>query len=196
MPVALTGGFQPGDECFEQITGRRPMVEATFAPTGRPRAGRGDPPRGRRPRASPRDPATAPSPHVLGVLTDSGETVRGDLVVDAGGRRSALPDWLAAVGARRLSEEKADSGFAYYGRHYRSADGAMPPMLGPPLQAYDSLSMFTGVADNGYWSVVLLGSANDRALRGPVTSTCGSGLPAAIRWSLTGSTPNQSPAST
>jgi hypothetical protein len=41
----------------------------------------------------------------------------------------------------------------------------MPPMLGPPLQPYDSVSWFTGVADNGYWSVVLIGSAKDRALR-------------------------------
>jgi hypothetical protein len=41
----------------------------------------------------------------------------------------------------------------------------MPPMLGPPLQPYDSVSWFTGVADNGYWSVVLVGSAKDRTLR-------------------------------
>ena len=54
----------------------------------------------------------------------------------------------------------------YYARHYRSDDGAMPAMFGPPLQAYDSVSWFTGVADNGNWSVVLLGSAKDRALRG------------------------------
>jgi 2-polyprenyl-6-methoxyphenol hydroxylase-like FAD-dependent oxidoreductase len=165
MPVELTGGFRPGDECFEQITGRRPMVEATFARLAAREPGveirRGAAVRGLVAEGS----GNGAVPHILGVLTDSGETVRGDLVVDAGGRRSALPDWLAAVGARRPREEKADSGFAYYGRHYRSADGAMPPMLGPPLQAYDSLSTFTGVADNGYWSVVLLGSADDRALR-------------------------------
>jgi hypothetical protein len=77
-----------------------------------------------------------------------------------------LPDWLAAIGARRPVEEVADSGFVYYSRHYRSADGAMPPMMGPPLQAYESVSWFTGVADNGNWSVVLIGSAKDRALRG------------------------------
>lgn len=41
----------------------------------------------------------------------------------------------------------------------------MPPMFGPPLQPYDSVSWFTGVADNGNWLVVLLGSAKDRSLR-------------------------------
>jgi 2-polyprenyl-6-methoxyphenol hydroxylase-like FAD-dependent oxidoreductase len=165
MPVELTGGFRPGDECFEQITGRRPMVEATFAQLAAREPGvqirRGVAVRGLVAEGS----GNGAVPHVVGVLTDSGRTIRGDLLVDAGGRRSALPDWLAAVGARRPREDKADSGFAYYARHYRSADGAMPPMLGPPLQAYDSLSTFTGVADNGYWSVVLLGSAKDRALR-------------------------------
>src|SRR6187549_2502720 len=27
IPAAITGGWQPGDERFEQVTGRRPMVE-------------------------------------------------------------------------------------------------------------------------------------------------------------------------
>ena len=165
MPVEVTGGFRPDDVRFEQITGRRPMVEATFA------------------RLAAREPgveirrgvivrglvATEPNgsvPHVHGVVTAGGEHIDADLVVDAGGRRSALPDWLTAIGARRPEEEVADSGFVYYARHYRSDDGAMPAMFGPPLQAYDSVSWFTGVADNGNWSVVLLGSAKDRALRG------------------------------
>ena len=165
MPVEITGGFRPDDARFEQITGRRPMVEATFAQLAAREPGvhirRGVAVRGLL--------ASEPNgsvPHVHGVVTDAGEHIGADLVVDAGGRRSALPDWLAAVGARRPDEEIADSGFVYYARHYRSADGAMPPMFGPPLQAYDSVSWFTGVADNGNWSVVVLGSAKDRALRG------------------------------
>ena len=104
-------------------------------------------------------------PHVVGVVTDDGEQVPGDLVVDAGGRRSAMPDWLAAAGARRPADEVADCGFVYYGRHYRSADGAMPAMFGAPLQAYDSVTFLTLVADNGYWSVVLTASAKDRVMR-------------------------------
>jgi 2-polyprenyl-6-methoxyphenol hydroxylase-like FAD-dependent oxidoreductase len=164
MPVQITGGFRPEDVRFEQITGRRPMVEATFARLAAREPGvhirRGVAVRGLL--------ASEPNgvvPHVHGVVTVGGEHIGADLVVDAGGRRSALPDWVAAIGARRPAEEVADSGFVYYARHYRSADGAMPPMFGPPLQPYESVSWFTGVADHGYWSVVLLGSARDRALR-------------------------------
>ena len=164
MPVEITGGFRPEDVRFEQITGRRPMVEATFARLAAREPGvhirRGVAVRGLL-AAEPNGSV----PHVHGVVTNDGENIGADLVVDAGGRRSALPDWLAAIGARRPAEEVADSGFVYYARHYRSADGAMPAMFGPPLQPYESVSWFTGVADHGYWSVVLLGSAKDRALR-------------------------------
>ena len=51
-----------------------------------------------------------------------------------------LGEWLTAAGAPAPLEERADSGYVDYGRHYRSVDGAMPPMLGPPLQHYESLS--------------------------------------------------------
>ena len=80
---------------------------------------------------SPRcSPTTRPSdgvPHVVGVRTDAGEELRADLVVDAAGRRSSLPKLLTAIGARAPIEEKEDCGFVYYGRHFRSADGEMPP---------------------------------------------------------------------
>jgi 2-polyprenyl-6-methoxyphenol hydroxylase-like FAD-dependent oxidoreductase len=166
MPVAITGGFRPDDARFEQVTGRRPMFEATFARAAAHEPGveirRGVAVRGLVAAAL----RNGDAPHITGVVTDDGEHIAADLVVDAGGRRSALPDWLAAAGARRPDEEIADSGFIYYCRHYRSEDGAMPPMFGPPLQPYESVSWFTGVADNGHWFVVLVGSAKDRALRG------------------------------
>jgi 2-polyprenyl-6-methoxyphenol hydroxylase-like FAD-dependent oxidoreductase len=165
MPAQLTGGFQPGDERFTQVTGRRPMFEATFARLAAREPGveirRGVSVGGLV--AAPR--RNGDVPHVDGVVTGAGEHIAADLVVDAGGRRSALPDWLAAIGARRPAEEVADSGFVYYCRHFHSADGTMPPMLGPPLQPYESVSWFTGVADNGHWSVAVIGSAKDRALR-------------------------------
>jgi 2-polyprenyl-6-methoxyphenol hydroxylase-like FAD-dependent oxidoreductase len=166
MPAEVTGGVRPDDVRFEQVTGRRPMFEATFA-----RAAALEPGveirRGVTVRALiAAELRNGDAPHITGVVTDEGEHIAADVVVDAGGRRSALPDWLAAIGARRPEEEVADSGFIYYCRHYRSEDGAMPPMFGPPLQPYESVSWFTGVADNGHWSVVLVGSAKDRALRG------------------------------
>ena len=46
------------------------------------------------------------------------------------GRRSMLPKLLTDIGARAPIEEKEDCGFVYWGRHFRSADGSLPPMLG------------------------------------------------------------------
>ena len=60
---------------------------------------------------------------MTGVLIEGGRAIRADLVVDCGGRRSALGSWLDAVGARPPAEEREDSGFVYYGRHFRSRTG-------------------------------------------------------------------------
>jgi flavin-dependent dehydrogenase len=161
----MTGGWRDGDERFEQVTGRRPVVEATFARLAAEEPGveirRGVAVRG----LAAAESSNGDVPHVIGVVTDDGERVDADLVVDAGGRRSALPEWLAAIGARRPHDEVADSGFAYYGRHFRSAGGVMPPMFGPPLQAYDSVTWLTLPADNGTWSVTLTTSAKDAVMR-------------------------------
>ncbi len=104
-------------------------------------------------------------PHVVGVVTEDGDELRADLVVDAGGRRSSLPRLLADLGARPVVEERDDSGFVYYGRHFRSADGSVPPAFGPPLMHYDSVSILTLPADNGTWGVGLVASGNDATLR-------------------------------
>ena len=42
-----------------------------------------------------------------------GEEISADLIVDAMGRSSKLPNWLEAIGARRPIEEAEDSGFIY-----------------------------------------------------------------------------------
>ena len=99
------------------------------------------------------------------MVTDDGTEHRADLVVDAGGRRSALPSWLAAIGARPVEEQRDDCGFVYYARHFRSADGSHPPLFGPPLQHYESVSTITLPADNGTWGVGLVASAHDAAMR-------------------------------
>jgi 2-polyprenyl-6-methoxyphenol hydroxylase-like FAD-dependent oxidoreductase len=120
------------------------------------------------------------------VTTDGGETIAGDLVVDAGGRRSALPDWLEAAGGRRPVEEVEDSGFVYYGRHFRSGDGTFPAVIAPFLQNYGSISVLTLPADNGTWGVAIIASGADTALRavrdvGAWTAAVGS-LPLAAHW--------------
>lgn len=75
---------------------------------------------------------TRPSPHVTGVRTLDGEEVSADLIVDAMGRRSKLPDWLEAIGARRPIEEAEDLGFIYYTRFFRSKTGVLPPCRTAP----------------------------------------------------------------
>jgi flavin-dependent dehydrogenase len=104
-------------------------------------------------------------PHVTGIRTATGE-IPADLVVDATGRRSPLPTWLEEAGARRPEEELEDVGFVYYGRHFRSADGTTPPIIGPLLQSYGTVSVITLPADNGTWGVGVIASAADRAMRG------------------------------
>ena len=102
---------------------------------------------------------------MIGVVTESGDELRADLVVDAGGRRSALPRWLADIGTRPPLEELEDCGFVYYGRHFRSDDGSVPPAIGGLLQPYDSVSILTLPADNGTWGVGIIASAHDANLR-------------------------------
>src|ERR1044071_649765 len=58
-----------------------------------------------------------------------------DLVVDCLGRRSPVGGWLGAV-----EEEREDSGFVYYARHFH---GERPEVRGTFLQPYESLSILT-----------------------------------------------------
>ncbi|MEU8530236.1 MULTISPECIES: FAD-dependent oxidoreductase [Streptomyces] len=49
-------------------------------------------------------------------------TLEADLVVDASGRGSKAPDWLAGIGAEAPHEEILDTGLAYATRVYRSEE--------------------------------------------------------------------------
>jgi 2-polyprenyl-6-methoxyphenol hydroxylase-like FAD-dependent oxidoreductase len=164
-PESMTGGHQDGDERFEAMTGRRPMVEAAFARTADATPGvtvqRGVAVKG----LLTGEPAVDGVPHVVGVVTDTGAEIRADLVVDATGRRSPLPSLLEAIGATAPKEELEDSGFVYYGRYFRSPDGTLPPAFGPPLQHYDSVSILTLPADNGTWGMGLIAMSGDAPLR-------------------------------
>jgi 2-polyprenyl-6-methoxyphenol hydroxylase-like FAD-dependent oxidoreductase len=165
VPDEISGGLRDGDERHQALTGRRPVVEAAVERVAATAPGvtvcRGVAVRGL---LSADQQGSAP-PHVVGVVTDDGTEHRADLVIDAGGRRSALPSWLAAIGARPVAEERDDCGFVYFARHFRSADGSIPPLFGPPLQAYESVSTLTLPADNGTWGVGLITSGRDTVMR-------------------------------
>lgn len=165
VPDVFSGGWRDGDDRFELLTGRRVMVESTVAGAAEATPGvsvrRGTAVSGVLTGAE----VIPGVPHVTGVRTDDGSEIAADLVIDSSGRRSALPTWLTAVGGQAPVDEVEDSGFIYYGRHFRSPDGNLPMALGGALQEHGSISSLALGADNGYWSLVLIARSDDKALR-------------------------------
>jgi 2-polyprenyl-6-methoxyphenol hydroxylase-like FAD-dependent oxidoreductase len=161
-PADVTGGWRPGDERFDAVTARRPVIEAAVAGVAARTPGltirRGV-------RVSGLVTAGRSAvPRVVGVRTDGGE-LAADLVVDATGRHGPTVDWIVAAGGRAPAVTEADSGFRYYGRHYRLRDGQ--PSDGPDanLNHYASVSVLRLAADNGTFGLGIVTSARDRALR-------------------------------
>ena len=142
------------------ITGRRPVVEAAVARAAERTPGvtvrRGVPVAGIVLDASDRR-------RVVGVRTESGEEVRAELVVDAGGRRSPLARWLTDAGLPAPLLEEEDSGFVYYGRHVKlPADGAADQV---GVAYYGSVGLLTLPADAGTVGVAVISSSADTDLR-------------------------------
>ncbi len=166
-PDSVAGGWIDGDERFDALTARRPVVEDVLARAAASAEGvevrRGVSVEGLVADGAGRN---GTPPHVTGVRLDSGEELSADLVVDASGRRSPLPRWLEQLGATPCEQEVEDSGFVYYGRYFRSADGSLPAMDAPLLSAHGSVSILTLPADNGTWGVGIITSSGDAALRG------------------------------
>ncbi len=164
MPRFITDRApREGDERFVTVTGHRPALECAVASLaeGLIPVCRG---------ASVTGLLTGPSavkgiPHVTGVRTMDGEEVSADLIVDAMGRRSKLPDWLEAIGARRPIEEAEDSGFTYYTRYFRSTTGASPPYRAGLLTHFHSFSLLVLPGGIHTWSVTVFISSGDQALK-------------------------------
>ena len=154
------------DDRFDLVTARRSTIEWSMATAAAAHPGvtvrRGEAIAGLLADAA----ATADGrpPHVTGLRLQTGEELRGDLVVDATGRRAPTLDWLSEIGAGDPIEHARDSGFAYYGRYFR-APGAMPPIMGALLAPYGSFSILTLPADNDTWSVTLYCLSDDKPLR-------------------------------
>jgi 2-polyprenyl-6-methoxyphenol hydroxylase-like FAD-dependent oxidoreductase len=153
-----------GDERFVSITARRATTELVFA-----RAAENEPGvtvrRGVEVTALDMHQVDGTS-HLTGVRTTSGEALKADLTVDAMGRGSRLPRLLRAAGAARVHQEAEDSGFIYFTRFFRSADGACPeprtPALVTPL---GSISILTMPSDCDTWSVTFFISSGDQPLK-------------------------------
>lgn len=162
-PFITDRARREGDERFATVTGRRPVIEYAMAVTANERL---DIRRG----VSVTGLLTGPTavngvPHVTGVRTSSGGELAADLVIDAMGRRSGLPRWLAALGAQPLAEEAEDSGFTYYTRYFGSAAGEQPQFITGLLTPFQCFSLLTLPGDAGTWSVTVYVSSRDQALK-------------------------------
>ncbi len=146
-----------GDERFETIAARRPIIEAAFARVAEDTVGV------KVERGVTVDGPIARGTHVTGVRTTDGEMFAADLVVDATGRRSKIVEWVAAIGGRPPYEEANDTGFAYYTRYYK---GTMPEYRGSIATASESFYVLTVPADNDTWIIAVIAMAGDRLLKG------------------------------
>ncbi|WP_163540874.1 FAD-dependent oxidoreductase [Occultella kanbiaonis] len=158
----VTHGWQPGDERFDTVTARRPVLEAVLARMVDDEPGvtirRG----ARATGLAVRDGARPP--HVLGVGTTAG-FVPADLVIDAAGRRTPVPGWIRQVAEHAPVELREPCGFIYYSRHYQGRDRHLPTGAGPVLSHHPPLSVLTVPGEAATWCVVLITSSRDRALR-------------------------------
>lgn len=145
--------------------------------------------------AATRLEATRPNgglPVVEGVWVatpEGGETLlRGDLVVDASGRRSQLGVWLPQIGTPPVREASSPCGIFYTSRFYRLLDGVEPPSLeggvvGADL-GYLKVGIFAG--DSRVFSITLAASPTDTEmrpiLREPAFEAAVAAVPMAAAW--------------
>ena len=108
------------------------------------------------------DPSGVPT--IRGITTDNGD-IEADLVIDSGGRRTAAPKWLDALGAPVEQWSESD-GFTYHTMWFRTHNGGYPENMAglfggmaPGLLAL----IFPG--DSGVFGIAMVGLGSDRVLR-------------------------------
>jgi 2-polyprenyl-6-methoxyphenol hydroxylase-like FAD-dependent oxidoreductase len=124
---------------------------------------------------------------VGGVRLDDGSQLLADRIVDASGRRSPLPAWLADLGGPPLDEREEDTGIVYSSRFYRLLEGAeMPPVEGMIAGDLGYLKFAVFIGDNRTYSVTFGVPSEDAALRAllrePGFTTAARSIPALAPW--------------
>jgi len=142
------GPAQPGDEDLRILGVRRPLIEWALR---RAVLGEADVRVASGVTITGLEADPGPIPNVRGVRTSDG-SIEADLVVDAMGRRSPTPGWIAALGGTPMAEASSDCGVIYYTRYYRVRGGRSLPdgrWLPTPRAdlGYGLFSSFPG--DNG-----------------------------------------------
>jgi 2-polyprenyl-6-methoxyphenol hydroxylase-like FAD-dependent oxidoreductase len=164
FPSAAINDHRAGDERYDTVTARRPVIEAAFAQLAEETPGvrvvRGVAVEG--PVLS-EHPILNAIPSVVGIRTSDGQECAAAYVVDALGRRSKFPDWVHAAGGRTPDEEASDAGFAYYTRHFHG--DVMPEFRGPMAFDMANMRVLTLPADNNTWTLGLVAVAGDRPFK-------------------------------
>ena len=99
-----------------------------------------------------------------------GPELRADLVIDASGRTSKFPRWLAASGVA-IEEENEDAEILYYTRHYRRRSGIEEPPRGGKHRGsgdlgYIKYGVFPG--DNRHFAIIVCLHYGETRLRAAV----------------------------
>ncbi|WP_176590560.1 NAD(P)/FAD-dependent oxidoreductase [Sphingobium sp. EM0848] len=106
-------------------------------------------------------------------LTVDGQAIHADLIIDAGGRRSPIPGWLAQAGVG-AHEDIAPCDLTYHSRFYNLAEDVTEPE--PPQGRTGDLGYLKfGVipADNRCFSITLALPEREKALRGLASTDVG-----------------------
>ena len=164
MARKIPGAAEPGDEDLRVLGVRRPLIEWAL----------------RRAVVAEPNVRVASNTNVVGLVATEGEVPRvsgvrtadgvvdADLVIDAMGRRSPAPAWIAALGGTPMTEETSECGVIYYTRYYRVREGrSLPdgPWLPTPRAdlGYGLFSTFPG--DNGTFAGLIAIPPGDQDLK-------------------------------
>ncbi len=93
------------------------------------------------------------------------EELHADLVIDASGRSSRFPQWLAKLGLE-VEEDDESAEIVYYTRHYKLRPGEEEPPRGDNRGAGDLGYLKYGVfpGDNGNFAIILCTDERETAL--------------------------------
>ena len=156
LPIPLDLGEGPGDAV---LCARRPLIESIIR-----QAAQAEPTVAIRAGTAITGLLVQPgeAPVVTGVVTGAGDTIRGDIVIDAAGRRSPLPALLHARGTRPAPAISQDCGLMYISRYYRLRPGRDYPRVDTPIMAVlDWARAMAFPADNGTFALLATITAQD-----------------------------------